>query len=46
MDSAKQIKPGKWSAEYETDKAIEYMESRKDDEAPFALFLSLSLIHI
>lgn len=46
MDSVKQIKPGKWSAEYETDKAIEYMERRKDDEAPFALFLSYNPPHL
>lgn len=46
MDSEEQIKPGKWSAEYETDKAIEYIETRKDDETPFALFLSYNPPHL
>ncbi len=42
----KQIKPGKWSAEYETDKAIEYMEAGKGSEEPFALFLSYNPPHL
>lgn len=45
-DDAIQIKPGKWSAEYETDKAIEYMEKRKDDAEPFALFISYNPPHL
>lgn len=46
MDSPKQIKPGKWSVEFETDKAIEFMEERKDKEQPFALFLSYNPPHL
>lgn len=46
MDSEEQIRPGKWSAEFETDRAIEFMEQRKDDEAPFALFLSYNPPHL
>lgn len=46
MDSETQIKPGKWSAEFETDKAIEFMEQRKDKENPFALFLSYNPPHL
>lgn len=46
MDDATQIKPGKWSAEFETDKAIEFMEERKDGDSPFALFLSYNPPHL
>lgn len=46
MDSEKQIKPGKWSAEYETDKAMEYMESKKAGGDPFVLFLSYNPPHL
>ena len=45
-DSPKQIKPGKWSAEYETDRAIDYIRDRKDGEAPFALFVSYNPPHL
>lgn len=45
-DSEEQIRPGKWSAEFETDKAIEYIGQRKGDEAPFALFLSYNPPHL
>lgn len=45
-DDAVQIKPGKWSAEYETDKAIEYMEEKKSGEEPFALFVSYNPPHL
>ena len=45
-DSPKQIKPGKWSAEYETDMAIESMERYRKEERPFALFLSYNPPHL
>lgn len=45
-DGPSQIKPGKWSAEYETDMALRFMAERKDDEAPFALFLSWNPPHL
>lgn len=45
-DSPKQIRPGKWSAEFETDKAIEFMESRREDDSPFALFVSYNPPHL
>ncbi len=46
MDDETQIRPGKWSAEFETDKAIEFMEERKDQEEPFALFVSYNPPHL
>lgn len=46
MDSEEQIKPGTWSAEFETDKAIEFMENKRDGEQPFALFLSYNPPHL
>ena len=45
-DSPKQIRPGKWSAEYETDKALEYLEGHRNGEEPFALFLSYNPPHL
>lgn len=45
-DSPKQIRPGKWSAEYETDKALEYLEGHRNEEEPFALFLSYNPPHL
>ncbi len=45
-DSPEQIRPGRWSAEYETDKALEYLEGRKAGDAPFALFLSYNPPHL
>ena len=45
-DSPKQIRPGKWSAEYETDKALEYLEGHIREEKPFALFLSYNPPHL
>lgn len=45
-DSPEQIRPGKWSAEYETDKTLEYLEAHKKDDAPFALFLSYNPPHL
>lgn len=45
-DSPKQIRPGKWSAEFETDQAISYIEERKDGEEPFALFVSYNPPHL
>lgn len=46
QENEEPIKPGKWSAEFETDKAIEYMEGRKEGEEPFALFLSYNPPHL
>lgn len=46
MDSPEQIRPGRWSAEFETDKAIEYMEEHRDGDSPFALFLSYNPPHL
>lgn len=45
-DSPEPICPAKWSAEYETDKALEYLERRQEDEKPFALFLSYNPPHL
>lgn len=44
-DSDEQIRPGKWSAEFETDKALEYLEDKKGDDNPFALFVSYNPPH-
>ena len=46
QDTPEQIRPGKWSAEYETDKALEYMDSHKDKDEPFALFVSYNPPHL
>lgn len=46
QDDETQIKPGKWSAEFETDRAIEYMEAQKGKEEPFALFVSYNPPHL
>lgn len=45
-DSPEQILPGKWSAEYETDKALEYLDGHGGDGAPFALFVSYNPPHL
>lgn len=45
-DSPKQIRPGKWSAEYETDKTLEYLEAHRESGKPFALFLSYNPPHL
>lgn len=45
-DSPKQICPGKWSAEYETDKALEYLEEHREGDDPFALFVSYNPPHL
>ena len=34
-DTPEQIKPGCWSPEFETDKALEYMEEKKNQAEPF-----------
>lgn len=42
------IKPGRWSVEYETDKAIEYLENRngeRDEDKPFMLMLAWNPPH-
>ena len=46
MDDETQICPKKWSAEFETDKAIEFMEAHKDCGEPFALFVSYNPPHL
>ena len=46
MDGPEQIRPGRWSPEFETDKAIEYMETHGGGEDPFALFLSYNPPHL
>lgn len=45
-DSPRQIRPEKWSAEYETDKTLEYLKEHREDQAPFALFLSYNPPHL
>lgn len=45
-DSKTQIRPGKWSAEYETDQAIAFMEQMRERDEPFALFLSYNPPHL
>lgn len=45
-DSPTQICPGKWSAEYETDKALEYLDGHRLNKAPFALFVSYNPPHL
>lgn len=45
-DTPEQIRPGKWSAEYETDRALSYLEGQKGADAPFALFLSYDPPHL
>lgn len=46
MDSEEQIRPKKWSVEFETDKALEFMEEKSKKEEPFALFLSYNPPHL
>ncbi|MDO5551005.1 MAG: sulfatase, partial [Lachnospiraceae bacterium] len=45
-DTPKQIRPGKWSAEYETDKAIQFIKASQGKDEPFALFLSYNPPHL
>lgn len=45
-DSPKPICPGKWSAEYETDKALEYLKRQGREDKPFALFVSYNPPHL
>ncbi len=45
-DSDEQIRPKKWSVEYETDKALEYMSNMNQKDEPFALFLSYNPPHL
>lgn len=46
QNEEKQIRPGRWSAEYETDQALAYIQREKDAENPFALFLSYNPPHL
>lgn len=43
-DTSEKILPGKWSPEYETDMAIEYLKHR-NQEKPFCMFLSWNPPH-
>ncbi len=43
-DTCEKIFPNKWSVEFETDKAIEYIQQSKED--PFVLFLSYNPPHL
>lgn len=45
-DSPQWFKPGKWSVEFETDKALEYLKDREMKEQPFALFVSYNPPHL
>ena len=45
-DTPKQIRPNCWSPEFETDKALEYMEGKKQQDEPFALFVSYNPPHL
>jgi uncharacterized sulfatase len=45
QDTPRQIKPGKWSVEYETDKALDYLETYGKADHPFALFVSYNPPH-
>lgn len=45
-DSPRQICPGKWSAEYETDIALKYLEGHGKGDKPFALFVSYNPPHL
>ena len=48
-DSEKQIRPGKWSAEYETDMTLEFLDRWREtvqEPKPFALFLSYNPPHL
>ncbi|MEK3854912.1 sulfatase family protein [Cytobacillus sp. FSL H8-0458] len=44
QDCPEKINVNQWSVEHETDKAIHYIQSRRDDQ-PFALFLSWNPPH-
>ena len=43
-DTDEKIKPGKWSVEYETDLALDYLKNR-NEEKPFCMFLSWNPPH-
>ncbi len=45
QDSPQMICPGVWSAEHETDKAIEYLRQVRDHNRPFVMFLSWNPPH-
>ena len=45
QDSPQMICPGVWSAEHETDKAMEYLRQVRDKDRPFVLFLSWNPPH-
>lgn len=45
-DTPEQIRPGRWSAEFETDRALDYIEQQRCSDAPFALFVSYNPPHL
>ena len=45
-DTNEQIKPEKWSVEYETDRALDFLEEHRGKEEPFALFVSYNPPHL
>lgn len=44
-NTPEKITPNCWSPEFETTKALEYMDKKKDEENPFVLFLSYNPPH-
>lgn len=44
-DSPRKIKPGKWSAEHETDVLLDFLRDKPDKDKPFACFLSWNPPH-
>lgn len=45
QDTPEMIRPGKWSVEHETEKAMEYLEQVRKKDQPFALYLSWNPPH-
>lgn len=46
QDNEQPIRPGRWSAEFETDHALEFLEKSRGREEPFALFVSYNPPHL
>ena len=44
-DTPERIEVNQWSVEHETDKALEFIEARSKEDAPFSLFLSWNPPH-
>lgn len=45
QDTPEMIRPGKWSVEHETDKAMEYLSQAAKKDMPFALYLAWNPPH-